>query len=93
MLPSRPLRTDVVMVCGEEVKIRELTAGEAYEVAKLVQADDLEQANRVLIAYGTDTAQDEVDVWWETAPKGDAERLCEALYNLAALTEEAPKSG
>lgn len=94
-LPREEIRHEVVVVAGQDVKVRQLTFKESVAVGKLVAGGDIERSTLLGIAYSTDTDIDEVEAWAAETPKWVIQRLAEEIARITGLggEEEVTKSG
>lgn len=97
MLPKIPNRHEKVEIDVdgrvEVVEVRGLTRAEAAAVQKLVAAGDIAAAECAVIAFGTDTPDEEALAWYEETPSPAVDPILEAIGRLSRINEGAQFRG
>lgn len=91
MLPTPPLRTDIVAVAGVEIKVRSLSRVEALRIAKC--DGDMEQAENFILACGANITEEEALEWRSNVGPEVAGPVVDRICELSGLVEGAQKSG
>jgi hypothetical protein len=93
-LPKIYAAIEAVEVGGERFELRVVTRAEAARFQKMIEAgapgDQLEIA---VIAAATDTPDEEVREWYDSAPSWAVEELLAHIKRTSRLDEGAQKSG
>lgn len=100
MLPKGKLSTQKVELSGGEVEIRSLTLSQSRVAGVMTGEDRIIAAIAFAIAEGIadvsppekvleSATADDVRVWLETAPAGDATKLLNAITEVSGLSAEA----
>lgn len=89
-LPSIPLPRDVVVVDGVDIPVRGLSRAAALRLHSL--ADDPDKADTFVLAFGTETPEDEAAEWRESVPFQTVDVVVNRILELSAFVEGAQKS-
>lgn len=89
-LPPVDLPRDKISVAGHHIEVRGLTRHEASMVKE--HDGDVDRMEILILAYGTDTTEDEAAEWWNHIPAGVVEPILDAILRLSGLGPGAQKS-
>jgi hypothetical protein len=99
-LPVVALATETIELGGQSFSVRELSRGEAMQMAEAAAAKngseaDAAQMEIVLLSHGLDTTLDEVRDWYAHAPSHVVQALVAKIMSLSGMDDlpNAPSAG
>lgn len=70
---------------GAKVSVRGLSRGEFVDIAKRADGDPVE-AEKLVLAVGTDTPEDEAREWYDNSLTGDVGLVVELISELSGMS-------